>query len=586
MKPTFKMTAGLAVLLIALVSFVYFYEIKGGEERQQAEEQANRVLNFEPDSVTMLELEAGDSHVKLIRDSAAADWQLTLPVTAAGNNEAISNMLAAVDSAKKYRTLSGADLNMAEFGLDAPALTLQMTVKPNRHFKLLFGDYSPTTNHVYARIADDSTVVMVPKDVFQAVDKRAFQLRDRHLVHFRPEQVVEIAVNLYDNEYRCRKAGDQWQLIEPFLARANTEEVENLLRKLDQARIDVFVDEQPHDLTPYGLQTPAQSITLSLADQAEPVALLIGDRVDGDENFYAKDSTRPLVYKITSEVVRKTLNIPLTQIENREVLDFFNYQVKTVKVSTPDLEIQLFEQDYLDWRLIEPLQTRADNQRVDSLLANLNDLAYLEIFASEAELPITVDFTSPAYRVELFGDVDDNLLDALFIYPQDGLTFARTAASEFIYELRPEGYAFLNQSLEHWRDRNLVRYKRYDIKKLDITWAGTRFVAERDDVNFWAFSQPQEKQVQRAAVDLLLDLLAEVKIERFIATDDSLALNVDNEIGTIHLETENNLYELTIYQQSDSDWMASADPERYELDAASFQKFVDQLKTLEKQLGD
>ena len=46
----------LFLILVVIAAYVYFYEIKGGEERQKEKEIAEKVLNFTPDSVKAIDI--------------------------------------------------------------------------------------------------------------------------------------------------------------------------------------------------------------------------------------------------------------------------------------------------------------------------------------------------------------------------------------------------------------------------------------------------------------------------------------------------------------------------------------------------
>jgi len=49
-------TLALLGVLIVLAAYVYFYEIKGGEEREKQQQTDEKVLNFESDSVQSIEI--------------------------------------------------------------------------------------------------------------------------------------------------------------------------------------------------------------------------------------------------------------------------------------------------------------------------------------------------------------------------------------------------------------------------------------------------------------------------------------------------------------------------------------------------
>ncbi|MFH1006919.1 MAG: hypothetical protein V1800_05360, partial [Candidatus Latescibacterota bacterium] len=72
---SFKTTIMGAILALLLGAFVYFYEIKGGEEREQAQQQAKRIFVFEDNQVRGLSLTQSGEEIVLAK---AADGQWTI----------------------------------------------------------------------------------------------------------------------------------------------------------------------------------------------------------------------------------------------------------------------------------------------------------------------------------------------------------------------------------------------------------------------------------------------------------------------------------------------------------------------------
>lgn len=70
-------------------------------------------------------------------------------------------------------------------------------------------------------------------------------------------------------------------------AKGDTAEIENLLTALANARAEAFVDEDPKDLSAYGLDPPALKVIIKSGGADPPQILLIGSR-DGNKKYYAK----------------------------------------------------------------------------------------------------------------------------------------------------------------------------------------------------------------------------------------------------------------------------------------------------------
>ncbi|OQY28580.1 MAG: hypothetical protein B6244_06640 [Candidatus Cloacimonetes bacterium 4572_55] len=379
MKNRFNGTYILIMITIILLSFVYFYEIRGKDEREKEKESADRFLIFEPDSVMFIELESNKSHVVIERTSPGK-WKLTHPVEAPGDSKAIRSLLESVTTTKIIRTLSAnengnlarnKEFDLSEFGLDHPKIFLDITLSDQQSYELSFGESNPSQTAIYALKSLSPDIFLLPETFFKEVNKKAFQLRDRSVLLFQAADATGFSIHLSDVKYSCYNIIGQWQLTSPFRARAKHDQVKNFLEDLKNAQIKVFVEEEADDLSLYGLDDPEQTITVSLRDRERPIVLQIGDQVDGKEHVYAKDSTRPMVFKIDAELIRERLNIPVDQIEDKRLLNFFSYHIGHILLTLRAGKFEFNKPEYLDWRMSQPDSIRADNGRVDSLLTTL-----------------------------------------------------------------------------------------------------------------------------------------------------------------------------------------------------------------------
>ena len=65
----FKGTLVLLIVCLALGSYLYFYEIKGGEQREKAKEAENQVWKLEGKDIQQIELDLPSQHITAVRKS-------------------------------------------------------------------------------------------------------------------------------------------------------------------------------------------------------------------------------------------------------------------------------------------------------------------------------------------------------------------------------------------------------------------------------------------------------------------------------------------------------------------------------------
>ena len=62
-----KTNAIIGLIFVGLFGFVYFHEIKGGEERRREAEKSKQLLDFKDTEVERIELERGDTVIVLAK---------------------------------------------------------------------------------------------------------------------------------------------------------------------------------------------------------------------------------------------------------------------------------------------------------------------------------------------------------------------------------------------------------------------------------------------------------------------------------------------------------------------------------------
>ena len=99
-----RKTVILVLVAIALGAYVYFYEIKGGEQRDKEKEIAEKLFDFKKDSVNYIHIKSfkGD----FVFNKAADGWQIDQPVRTMADDSPINSLLSTLSTTKKVRTIS------------------------------------------------------------------------------------------------------------------------------------------------------------------------------------------------------------------------------------------------------------------------------------------------------------------------------------------------------------------------------------------------------------------------------------------------------------------------------------------------
>src|SRR5260370_40221760 len=122
-------------------------------------------------------------------------------------------------------------------------MQVSSTGKDAKNQKLLVGDDTPTGGGTYARLEGDPRVFSIVSYTKSTLDKSAKDLRDKRLLTGESEKIsrVELISKKQDIEFGRNKDG--WQILKPKPLRADAFQVEELVRNLKDAKMDVSVSD-------------------------------------------------------------------------------------------------------------------------------------------------------------------------------------------------------------------------------------------------------------------------------------------------------------------------------------------------------
>ncbi len=81
-----KTNAIIGLIFVGLLGFVYFHEIKGGEERRKEAEKSRQLLDFKETEVERIKLVRGDTTIVLAKGPDR--WKINAPVADGADPEA------------------------------------------------------------------------------------------------------------------------------------------------------------------------------------------------------------------------------------------------------------------------------------------------------------------------------------------------------------------------------------------------------------------------------------------------------------------------------------------------------------------
>jgi len=174
-----RTTLILVLLALGLGSFVYFYEIKGATQRQEIKEQKQQIFSFAEDDVQALTVQTKKLTLNLERSNQSNNpkWLIKSPISEPANDAIVSYLMDLLVKGKSDRTLPTPTNQLAQFGLERPQTTINITLKNQQRHQLILGKHNFNGFFLYAQ-TDSATkpdgnvnVLLVPIDFEKAVNR-------------------------------------------------------------------------------------------------------------------------------------------------------------------------------------------------------------------------------------------------------------------------------------------------------------------------------------------------------------------------------------------------------------------------------
>lgn len=168
------MTWTLVSVAALLGGFVYFSEVRGSSQPEQAETQTTSLFGFEEKQVQRFRVRSRLHNLLFERD-AAGKWQMLEPDRTPASDASVAYLLNLLATQERDRAITASPEAAKDYGLDQPIATIFVTLDNGQAHKLVIGGYDFNRSNLYAQ-ADPATsgdlqVVTVSPDFDSAVNR-------------------------------------------------------------------------------------------------------------------------------------------------------------------------------------------------------------------------------------------------------------------------------------------------------------------------------------------------------------------------------------------------------------------------------
>ena len=408
-----------AIVLTALTGTLYWSNHhKPAETTAQASaDLPPKILTLNESDITKLDLKKKSGDELMLAKDNSGNWQITSPKPLRVDQSAMSSILSTLSSLSADRLLEEKASDLKQFGLDQPILQVQITQKDNNTRRLLIGDDTPTGNAVYAKLESDPRVFTIPSYSKTSIDKGANDLRDKRLLPIEADKISRLELIAKKEDFEFGRNKDQWQIVKPKPLRADAARVDELVRTLENAKMDLSPsDDAKAAAAAFASGSPIATVKVTDASATQELQL----RKKKDD-YYAKSSAVEGVYKVTS-LLGQQLDKGLDDFRNKKLFDF--------GFSDPNkVEMHDASKAYLLIRTGEEWSSngkKMDGSTVTAFLDKLRDLS--------ASNFVDTGFTSPTIDVTVTSN-DGHRVEKILLAKSGNKYIAKRENEAALYEI-------------------------------------------------------------------------------------------------------------------------------------------------------
>src|SRR6266446_2491452 len=417
-----------SALLLVLSGVIWWSNKKTATADKTAVETTTvKLLSLPEDQIQDVDIKKRTGEiVKLQRNDSK--WVIAGPEPLRADPDTVSSMLSTLSSLSSDRTVEEKASNPEQYGLAPPAIELYITDKNKKTTKLLIGDDTPAGTAVYAAIAGDARVFALSSYKKNSFDKSTNDLRDKRLLPFDSDKVSSIELTSEKQTIAFGRSKDEWQIVKPKPFRADRLQVEELLRALRDAKMDLSGSEDEKKASAaFSSGTPIATARITDVSGARELQV----RKNKDD-FYAKSSAVAGVYKISSGT-EPGLDKSIEDFRNKKLFDFGYADIDKIELHDGSKGYFLTRSSSDWWSN----GSRMDPETVSAFVDKIRDLT--------ASKFVETGFTAPVIELTVTSD-GGKRVEKVMLSQNAGKCVAKRENEPALYELDASAITELQKS--------------------------------------------------------------------------------------------------------------------------------------------
>lgn len=443
-----RKAAVMAVVLLALGAYVYLVELPRDEENAAKK----KLFTFAKDTVSEVQLTYPERSLHLKKD-AAGKWRVVQPIDTEADETTVTNLVNAIADAEISRILDEPAQDPALYGLNAPAVKLQVTLKDGKALpQILVGKDTPVGFSVYLQKEGETKLLLTPQAFRLGLTKEVKDIRDKTILSLQPGEVKKIEITGQDKDISLTKTETGWVLEKPTNGKADDAQVQTFLTAVQNLKAVDFVEQPVLEAKEYGLAPPQLTLAFSTGTENAKKTLLVGGEKTVDSQSkqrYLKREEQTTLF-LAADWVFRDLDKSVDDFRDKTIARFTQEHATKITVKRRD------QQDFTltrgadkKWTIDKTGEGVFQEAAATQLISALADLRGYEVAADNPPDLAVYDLATPTVAVVVSDEKNAQLAAVHAGQKSEGgakKMFAMSAGGSAVFALRDYMFERLNKT--------------------------------------------------------------------------------------------------------------------------------------------
>ena len=374
-----------------------------------------------------------------------------------------------------------------------------------------------------------------------------------------------------------KKESGGWQIVKPLTTKADEGEASSMTSALASAEVTRVIDENPTNLSEYGLANPRIEVDFKAAGDKDARKLLVGEKTPTGGGLYAKRNGEKRVFSIGA-FQENTFNRTTFDLRDKVLLKFDREKVDAIDVAAGGKTLDIAK-DGSDWKITKPVQSKADFGSVEGLVGKLQT-AQMKSLVGENPSPDELKkygLDKPEATVNLLAGSAKTTLLVGAKAPDGNTLYARDASKPAVVTIESSLLDDLKKGADDYRRKDLFEFRPFNATHIELTRNGQTVVLDRQKgsgetaPDKWHRASPNPGDVDKDKMDSLLSKLSNMRAASFV--DSAAKTGADKPALVVGVKfDEGKKEEKVTFGQSGSDVFAvrPGEPGAAKADSADF----------------